>query len=318
MNTPVLHQISLRGPTRAGDETRLLPLHGDQVWTHIDALSPEAGNWLREHSELNDIAIEGLLAEETRPRLVVRQQRLLLILRGVNLNPGADPDDMVSVRIWTDGNCLISAQRRPLQSTADIVDRLTQGEGPETLPNLLLAWVDQLVNRMNDTIGNLEDQVLQLEERTLDNDTDGLRHEFAKLRKQTVVLRRYLAPQRETLFRLANEAPAWLEELQRLKLRETAERLARHIDAIEEVRDRAALAQEELMSQLSEEMNARMYLLSIVAALFLPLGFFTGLLGINVGGMPGTENDQAFWIVVGICVTSLAILGVIFRNKKWV
>jgi len=36
-----------------------------------------------------------------------------------------------------------------------------------------------------------------------------------------------------------------------------------------------------------------------VAAIFLPLGLLTGLLGINVGGIPGAETGSAFWIVSG-------------------
>jgi zinc transporter len=72
-----------------------------------------------------------------------------------------------------------------------------------------------------------------------------------------------------------------------------------------------------MASTISEQMNARMYVLSIVAAIFLPLGFFTGLMGINVGGMPGVEDGAAFWVVVGMCVGLMLILGVIFRWKKW-
>ena len=71
------------------------------------------------------------------------------------------------------------------------------------------------------------------------------------------------------------------------------------------------------MSRLSERINQRMYVLSIVAAIFLPLGFFTGLMGINVGGMPGVERDMAFWMVVAMCVGLTVVLGILFRWKKW-
>ena len=64
-------------------------------------------------------------------------------------------------------------------------------------------------------------------------------------------------------------------------------------------------------------MNRTMYILSIVAGIFLPLGLLTGLLGINVGGMPGTESKIAFTVV---CVFLVVVAGVeywIFRRKKW-
>ena len=98
--------------------------------------------------------------------------------------------------------------------------------------------------------------------------------------------------------RLCNEQIAWLDDLNRIRLREANDRLIRHIEDIDEVRERAAMAQEELLSQMSEQMNQRTYVFTIIATLFLPLGFFTGLMGINVGGMPGVEDDWGFWIVV--------------------
>ena len=64
-------------------------------------------------------------------------------------------------------------------------------------------------------------------------------------------------------------------------------------------------------------MNKTMYILSIVAGIFLPLGLLTGLLGINVGGIPGTENPWAFAI---FCVLLLIIAGGqiwLFKRKKW-
>ena len=69
---------------------------------------------------------------------------------------------------------------------------------------------------------------------------------------------------------------------------------------------------------MAEQMNSRMYLLSIVAALFLPLGFVTGLLGVNVAGIPGTENSGAF-IAVCLMLLALGLLQLwIFERRGWV
>lgn len=290
---------------------------GVPLWVHLDYEHPSARQWLKAESGLNDIALAGLIAEETRPRVLTRGENLLLTLRGINLNPGEQPDDMVSVRIWTNGVRVISAQRRRLVATDDVLGLLQQGLGPRDIPSLLVAWTDQLVFRMTDTIDDLEDRVAQLEERALLGDRKGLRHDFAQLRKMIIVLRRYLAPQREALAVLTREPLLWIDELNRTRMREVADRLIRHIEDMDAVRDRAAVAQEELLSLMSEEMNTRMYVMSIVAALFLPLGFFTGLMGINVGGMPGVENNAGFWWVVAMCgLTLVGLLG-LFKIRRW-
>ena len=64
-------------------------------------------------------------------------------------------------------------------------------------------------------------------------------------------------------------------------------------------------------------MNQTMYMLSIVAAIFLPLGFLTGLLGINVGGMPGVDSSNAFWITCSALVVLMGFQFFIFRKLKW-
>ena len=146
---------------------------------------------------------------------------------------------------------------------------------------------------------------------------DGLRYQLAYLRKQALGIRRFLAPQREALNRLVSERLSWMDELNLLRLREVNDRLIRYIEDLDEMRERASIAQDEMLSTISEQMNERSYVLTIVAALFLPLGFFTGLMGINVGGMPGIEEEAAFWIVTGLCLVIVAMLGVVFRLKKW-
>ena len=64
-------------------------------------------------------------------------------------------------------------------------------------------------------------------------------------------------------------------------------------------------------------MNKTMYMLSIVAAVFLPLSFLTGLLGINVGGMPGVGSGSAFWVTVVLLGLLMGVQFLVFRKLKW-
>ncbi len=77
------------------------------------------------------------------------------------------------------------------------------------------------------------------------------------------------------------------------------------------------MAHEELSGRMAEQMNHTMYILAIVAAIFLPLGLLTGLLGINVGGMPGADDGAAFWLVCGFLVLVAIGLVWLFRRMKW-
>ena len=103
------------------------------VWLHFDYTHSKAATWLNDHSGLDPLVVEALLSEDTRPRCSVQNSEMLLALRGVNLNPGADPEDMVSIRIWTDGQRIISTRHRLLLSINDLVDTLQSGQGPHKL-----------------------------------------------------------------------------------------------------------------------------------------------------------------------------------------
>jgi zinc transporter len=287
------------------------------LWLHFNFEEPGAQRWLREASGLSDIAVNALISDETRPRSASRNDELILSLRGLNLSEGDDPADMISLRIWSDGKRVISTRRRALLSTQDLVERLQDGHGPRDAEGLLVAWIDRIASRMNETIEDFDDQVLALEEQVLGDETEGLRLQLSRLRRQSIAIRRYLAPQREAMNRLVTENLSWLGDFSRIQLRETTDRLIRYIEDLDEVRDRAALAQEELLSRVSEQLNQRSYVFTVVATIFLPLGFFTGLMGINVGGMPGTDSSLAFWIVVALCLVITGLLAVLFRMKRW-
>ncbi|NOH95798.1 zinc transporter ZntB [Vibrio sp. 99-70-13A1] len=287
------------------------------LWLHFDYSDIEAQNWIRDCSGLNEIAVDGLLSPENRPHALTRDNNLLLVLRGVNLNRGENPEDMVSVRVWANGKTLISTRKRVLTSTQDVLASLEDKSGPISTSGLLVCWADRIVTRMNDTINLLEDNVSEIEEALFVDEPSELRSTLLRVKQQCVGIRRYIAPQREALNKLVLEPLNWLDDIDRLALRSIADKQVRYVEDVDTIKERATMVKEELLSRVSEQLNNRSYVLTVVAAIFLPLGFFTGLMGVNVGGMPGIENGAAFWIVVGICVGCTGLLGAYFYWKKW-
>jgi zinc transporter len=287
------------------------------LWLHLDYTSPGAKSWLRTDSGLGSAAVETLLAEETRPRAAAMDDGLLVCLRGVNMNPGADPEDMVSIRVFCDGERVVSTRHRRLMSVIEVVESLDAGRGPRGPGDLLVAVASRLVDRMSAVIQDLEDRVDQAEDAILAGAAHDQRSTLLQIRREAIMLRRYLGPQRDALARLQTEPTDWLSADHRMRIREIGDRVTRYVEDLDAVRDRGGVASEELMSRLSEQMNSRMYLLSLVAAIFLPLGFVTGLLGINVGGIPGADNPWAFWEAVGMLAGIAAVQLLLLRRRHW-
>ena len=287
------------------------------LWTHIDYTTVEGEKWLNEESGLDKLVVSALTSDDPRPRSAVMKDGLLVALRGVNLNPGADPEDMVSIRLWINGHRVVSTRRRKLLSIVALREAIEQGNGPTTTGDFLVDLSSRLVERMADVVDGIENKADLLEEQVLSVQSYQLRPIISELRREAISLRRYLAPQREAMTRLYNERVPWLNDMDRMRLREVADSTMRYIEDLDSARERAIVIQEELMSRISEQMDKRMYVLSVVAAIFLPLGFLTGLLGINVGGIPGAEYKGSFYIFCGILVSVSFIQIIIFKKLKW-
>ena len=88
-------------------------------------------------------------------------------------------------------------------------------------------------------------------------------------------------------------------------------------EELEAVRERAALLHEQLTDMRGEQIEGRSLLVSILALIFLPLTFITGLLGMNVQGIPYAEEAWAFWGITGFCLLVALGVGLYFLRKRW-
>ena len=311
--------IDAQGHGRPIDAAAVNQWSPDQgmLWVHLDVADPHVGSWLARQPGLSEIAIDTLLAGETRPRSLVSDDGMLTVLRGVNSNPGSDPEDMVSLRVWIDEHRIISSQRRRLLSIDDLREALLAGTGPNTTGSFVVALVEGLADRIGEFVDTIESRMDEAEDEISRGKQANFRQRLSALRRQIAEVRRFLAPQRDALDRLTRQATTWLSDTDAYGLRQESDRITRFLEDLDLARESAIVLQEELLSLIAQEQNARMYVLSVVAAIFLPLTFVTGLLGMNVGGLPGLENSAGFlWSVIVMIIAAIG-LWMFFRWKRW-
>jgi zinc transporter len=180
------------------------------LWVHLDYTGNDARDWLQNHSGIEPVMVEALTAEETRPRSLVHKDGMLVILRGVNLNPGMDPEDMVSIRFWIDADRIVTLRHRRVMAIDDLRQAVEAGSGPVSTGEFLEDLADRLVLRMGGVISDVDDLVDALEDEVISAQTYDLRKKIADLRRTAISMRRYLAPQRDVMARLHNEKVSWL------------------------------------------------------------------------------------------------------------
>lgn len=285
----------------------------------LDAMHDSARDWLQAHvTYLDPLLLEALLVEETRARYLEYEQGMMVILRGVNPNPQEGPDDMVSVRLWVDATRVIMLQRRPLAAIERLMGDFKSGFGPKSSGECLATLSHYIFDAVDDLVSDLTDRMDALEDDVEDTADPQLRSKAAELRRMSMTIRRFMTPQREVLMAVRSSALPILGVLQRRRIQETLDRVLRYIDDLEAVRDRAQMVKEELTTLLTERINRSIFLLSLVASIFLPLTFLTGLLGANVGGIPGTDNPNAFWFMCAASGVLILVQLILFRMQKWV
>lgn len=288
------------------------------LWLHFDYTKTEAKEWITKKSGMDSIAIDALLAENTRPRTVILNDSLLVALRGINLEPKSKPEKMISLRIYISKNIIITTSKKNILSVLELEHELKKGVGIKSTSEFLVELTERMIDRIDDSIDKIQDRADTLEENLIINNNTEYRAEILNIRRETILLKRYLAPQKEALVRLYSEKLHWINEYQKIELRETTDKLIRYIEELDTIRDKVILIQEELMGVLSEQMNKKMFILSIISAIFLPLTFLTGLLGINVSGIPGASNQNAFFIFTAILVCVVAFQFILFKKKNWI
>ena len=291
--TPLAGFDVLNGAALAVDDPWPAPQSSQGYrWLHLDLNAPGTRDWVTAH--LPPIAAKALMAEETRPRADHMAEGSIIVLRGVNMNPGAQVDDMVSLRCWLTPNGLVTVRLRRLMAVQELQDTLADAVAPAhaTPAAALTMIVAGMITRIETVSLALEDQVDTLEDVSLDGGSTAAN--LAQLQRRIIKLRRYVGPQREALARLAQTDTPWLDAPARASLREWANAAARSVEELEANRDRLAVLQNQLDAQQSAVVSRHGYILSVVAAVFLPLGFLSGLFGVNIACMPWLTAPWAF------------------------
>ncbi len=290
---------------------------GEVLWMHLDRTRPGIAEWLEHGLGIPEPTAELLTSDETRPRAFREGDALVATLRGINFNPGAEPEDMVSMQLWSNGTRLITLRRDPLQTPRDTLAEIDIGNGPRDAGALVTSLTEYMVSRMNRSIIDMNDHIDLLEDADPGENIGFMLEKIASIRRNCLALQRHMGPQHEALEIISRGAPEWFEDHDRREIAETIDRLRRFLDDINISKESAVVLQDEMRARAAARSDRTNYLLTIIAAIFLPLGFVTGLLGINVGGIPGQNYGHAFWIVVGVCAAAILMQTYLFWKWKW-
>ena len=289
---------------------------GQLIWIHLTSNNELAQSWLGETAGLPDYVVDVLTTTESRPRCDALGEGAFLNLRGRSNEEMTTSDPLASVRIYALAGRVFSVTRRTLTAVSDVVKAVEGGTIADP-GDLIAEFASAITEELDPEVGDLGDQ-LDYCEADLDADkVFELRRKVTKVRSTAIGYRRFVQPQRAALEKLAALPCDWLHDDDRLHLNSAADRAARMAEELEAIRERSALMHEALTDLRAEQIDSRSLLISIVALIFLPLTFLTGLYGMNVEGLPFAKEPWAFDVIGGVCIAiTVGIIGY-FSVKRW-
>jgi zinc transporter len=176
-----------------------------------------------------------------------------------------------------------------------------------------VVFVERILEHVVTRVDVLGDEIAACEDQALGGTRTGeMRTIVADHRRRAIALRRFLGPQREAFGKLAAIAVPWLDAMQRARITEAADRMTRTVEELDAARDRAAVTQEELASRIAEITNQRLYLLAIITAVFLPLGFVCSLLAV-----PIARDGWPFWTLCSVLCLGVGLQLWWLHKRGW-
>ena len=278
--------------------------------------SPQFKHWLQAH--LEGAAAEGLTATDQHARCTVIDDRALVVLRV--LRSRTDPEELSkqTMSFWLEKNRVIIASKLALTELINIPQWQKSKHAPLSTADLIARMGTRAADRIEPLVEHLGDQLDTIEDGMISNrDEDDARDKLTRLRRSLINVRRLLWPQRDVLNTLEIEELSFFTEWDRARLREATARTTRLGDELQSLAERAALVHEQIIDARGEQMNRTMLILASVTVVAMPMTVVSGLLGMNVAGIPFSQSPEAFWfVVVGLFIIGLAMV-LYMHARKW-
>ncbi len=298
--------------------TEVFGIPGSAVWLHFNLIDTRSRDWIANCERIPQVAKDLLLAIDPHIQLEVVDDSFMGVIGDLYYEFQADPDSLGLLRIYVDPGCMISVRTKPLKAIDRLRRDLYEGESIESPMDLMVHLLKLLDDMFDRIVTDLREVVEDMEDRILKENFYADRRELSRVRRLLAQLRRHLNANRQMLTsRLIPHLPSWCSETEESELRRDLDRLSAVAQDLDLVQERARLVQEEMASRLQETVNRNLYILSIVTTIFLPITLIAGIFGMNVGGLPWTQDPLGFLWCTSLMGLTLAIVFVTLKRQQF-
>ncbi|WP_088140534.1 CorA family divalent cation transporter [Achromobacter xylosoxidans] len=293
-------------------------LKSGSAWLHMCIRHRETASYLMDEVALEDLVVEALVKEDTRSRMRARDGGIMVLLKVMRPqgDGAARPEDMVSIRLWITANTIVSTREADVDPIMEIAARLDAGSGPATPGTFLADLVDVHLNQIEQQIERLEDDTDRIAALAAAHKLEAVCNPMAETTMRISGFLRHLGPQRAVLETLCAQGDTVLDDRDRMRLDDSLDRLLRFLETLQSLRERIDILNTQVTRIQDRRLSKSSHTLVAVATIFLPLGFLTGLFGVNLAGIPMATDTLGFWVLAAVCAILAGLLMAFLRWKK--
>lgn len=303
------------------EEMEALMTHPDtRIWVDLDGPTEEDLAWLERDFGILHLTIEDIARQGQRAKLEEFDSYDYLV--AFDMLYAANEITTHEVDFLIGHTFLISSHRGRLASDdarARLDQRLVRVMA-RGVDYLLYVLLDTLVDRYFPALDALDDAIDQLEDAIIADPTPAVLNTIFDMKRNVVQLRKVINPQLESFSRLTSESYGVVQPDNLIYYRDVHDHLIRIFEVVDSYRDQMSSALDAYLSMTSNRMNEVMKRLTVVAAIFLPISFLTGVFGMNFGSQPWVQHDPGwlFWLSVAAMIAITVVQIMFYRRKRWI
>ncbi len=327
---PLVLSLFEYGPDRPASQ-RLIRELGDCLpfdpdvpvsWLNIDGshqvdFLKEIGNSLAIHP----LALEDILDTSQRPKIEDYEKYLFIELNQLLWDQELSQIQSEQVSLVLGEKYLISFQEHEQDVFDPVRKRIQEGKGRLTrygADYLAYALIDAVVDHYFVVLEHIGEQIEILEEQLITNPTPDTLQSIHELKRELIFMRKSIWPLREVIGTLERGENSLFQESILIFLRDVYEHTIQIIDTVETFREMVSGMLDIYLSSISNRMNEVMKVLTIIATIFIPLSFFTGLYGMNFVYMPELQWRWGYFALLAFLGLVLIGMLIYFKRKRWI
>jgi len=292
------------------------------TWINVDGVHDvEIIKKLGDCFEIHPLVLEDIVNTDQRPKIEDFEKYIFFVLKMLYIDEKTHEIQSEQVSIIIGINYVISFQEKVGDVFNLVRERIRNSKGRiRKMGSDYLAYslIDAIIDNYFVILERIGEKVETIEHDVVSAPEPEILQQIYNLKREMIYLRKSVWPLREVINSLLREESRLIKKGTHVFLRDLYDHTIQVIDTIETFRDMISGMLDIYMSSVSNKMNEVMKVLTIFAAIFIPLTFIAGVYGMNFQYMPELSITWAYpvvWIV--IIIVGVSLLGY-FKHKKWI